>query len=176
MRTLTKNLDRAAELLRLAVNAPRFDEEPFERVREHMNARLRHDANDPATLANRHWKEKSFPDHPYGQAASGTLETLAHIKRADLIHAASQGIARDQLLIAVVGAIDEKDAAALVDKAFADLPAKGDLKPIADATFAGLGEIDRIDRSENAVFIDRVDDLHRWHSASGGSAVGGRGT
>ena len=40
MRTLTKNLDRAAELLRLAVNAPRFDQEPFERVREHMNARL----------------------------------------------------------------------------------------------------------------------------------------
>ena len=69
MRTLTKNLDRAAELLRLAVNAPRFDEEPFERVREHMNARLRHDANDPGTLANRNWKEKSFPDHPYGQPA-----------------------------------------------------------------------------------------------------------
>jgi len=30
MRTLTKNLDRAAELLRLAVNAARFDQEPFE--------------------------------------------------------------------------------------------------------------------------------------------------
>ena len=50
--------------LRLAVNAPRFDEEPFERVREHMNARLRHDANDPATLANRNWKAKSFPASP----------------------------------------------------------------------------------------------------------------
>ena len=48
-------------------------------------------------------------------------------------------------MIAVVGAIDEKGAAALVDKAFADLPAKGDLKPIADAHFAGLGAIDRID-------------------------------
>ena len=44
MRTLTKNLDRATELLRLAVNAPRFDEEPFQRVREHSNARLRHDS------------------------------------------------------------------------------------------------------------------------------------
>ena len=64
MRTLTKNLDRAAELLRLAVHAPRFDEEPFERVREHMNARLRHDANDPATLANRNWKEKIIPQSP----------------------------------------------------------------------------------------------------------------
>ena len=145
MRTLTKNLDRAGELLRLAINAPRFDEEPFERVREHMNARLRHDANDPATLANRHWKAKSFPHHPYGQPADGTLETLGRIQRIDLVNTAKRGIARDQLLIAVVGAIDEKDASALVDKAFADLPAKGDLKPIPAAVFKGLGAIERID-------------------------------
>jgi len=145
MRTLTKNLDHAAELLRLAVNAPRFDEEPFERVREHMNARLRHDANDPATLANRNWKAKAFPHHPYGQPADGSLETLARIERADLVNAAAHGIARDELMIAVVGAIDEKGAAALVDKAFGDLPAKGDLKAIADAEFAGLGMIDRVD-------------------------------
>ena len=145
MRTLTKNLDRAAELLRLAINAPRFDQEPFERVREHMNARLRHDANDPATLASRNWKANSFPDHPYGQPADGTLETLARIERGDLVKAAKRGIARDQLLIAVVGAIEEKHAAALVDRAFADLPAKGDLKPVPAAAFAGLGAIDRID-------------------------------
>jgi zinc protease len=145
MRTLTKNLDRAAELLRLAVNAPRFDEEPFERVREHMNARLRHVANDPGTLATRNWKAKAFPQHPYGQPADGALETLARIDRVDLIEAAKRGIARDQLMIAVVGAIDEKGAAALVDKAFADLPARADLKPVPEATFAALGEIDLID-------------------------------
>ena len=49
------------------------------------------------------------------------------------------------MLIAVVGAISEKDAAALVDKAFADLPAKSDLKPVPEAAFTGLGAIDRID-------------------------------
>jgi zinc protease len=145
MRTLVKNLDRAAELLRLAVNAPRFDQEPFERVREHMNARLRHDANDPATLANRNWKAKSFPHHPYGQPSDGTLETLQRLERADLVSAAKRGIARDQLLIAVVGAIDEEGAAALVDKAFADLPAKGELKTVPEAAFTGLGLIDVID-------------------------------
>src|ERR1700723_934584 len=109
MRTLTKNLDRAAELLRLAINAPRFDQEPFERVREHMNARLRHDANDPATLASRSWKEKSFPDHPYGQPAEGTMETLARIERVDLINTAKRGVARDQLLIAVAARDKEKN-------------------------------------------------------------------
>src|SRR5260370_6392729 len=56
MRTLVKNLDRAAELLRLGVNAPRFDDEPFQRAREHANARLRHDANDPASVAKRRWR------------------------------------------------------------------------------------------------------------------------
>jgi len=142
MRTLVKNLDRAADLLRLAVNAPRFDEEPFVRVREHANARLRHDANDPGTVAAKTWRANAFPGHPYGLPAEGALETLARVERADLVAAAKRTIARDQLVVAVVGAIDEKAAADLVDRAFADLPEKGDLKPIPEAPFAGLGKVD----------------------------------
>src|SRR5579863_757126 len=44
LRTLARHLDRANELLRLAVNAPRFDAAPFERVREQLNAHIRHEA------------------------------------------------------------------------------------------------------------------------------------
>ncbi len=144
MRTLTKNLDRAAELLRLAINQPRFDEEPFIRVRENANARLRHDANDPGSMAAKAWKAHAFPGHPYGQPTDGALDTLALIERADLAAAAKRLLARDQLVVAVVGAIDEKSAGELVDRAFADLPAKADLKPVAAAPFAGLGKIDAI--------------------------------
>ena len=108
MRTLVKNLDRAAELLRLAVNQPRFDEEPFIRVREHANARLRHDANDPGSVAAKAWKANAFPGHPYGQPSDGSLELLALIERADLVAAAKRLLARDQLVIAIVGAIDER--------------------------------------------------------------------
>ncbi len=144
MRTLVKNLDRAGELLRLAVNAPRFDEEPFVRVREHANARLRHDANDPPTVASRAWRAHAFPGHPYGQPSEGSLETLARIERGDLVTAAKRTLARDQLVIAVVGAIDEKGAVELVDRIFAGLPATGDLTPVAEPSFAGLGKIDVI--------------------------------
>jgi zinc protease len=144
MRTLVKNLNRAAELLRLAVNQPRFDEEPFIRVREHANARLRHDANDPGSVAAKAWKANAFPSHPYGQPTDGSLKSLALIERADLVAAAKRLLARDQLVIAIVGAIDEKGAAELVDRAFADLPARAELKPVAAASFAGLGKIDAI--------------------------------
>ena len=144
LRTLVKNLDRAAELLSLALNAPRFDEEPYLRVREHANARLRHDANDPATVAARAWRGNAFAGHPYGLASEGTLETLAAIQRADLVQMARRVLARDNLVIAVVGAIDEAGAAALVDKVFAGLPAKGDLKAFGEAVFSGLGRVDTI--------------------------------
>ena len=144
MRTLTKNLDRAAELLRLAVNAPRFDEEPFLRVREHANARLRHDLNDPGSVAARTWRANAFPGHPYGQPSEGSLESLARIERADLVVAAKRLVARDELVVAVVGAIDENKAAELVDKAFADLPAKGERAPVGEAAFAGLGKVDTV--------------------------------
>ena len=144
MRTLVKNLDRAAELLRLALNAPRFDEEPFLRVREHANARLRHDANDPGTMAARAWRSNAFPGHPYGFPAEGTVESLARIAPADLAAAAKRVVTREKLVIAIVGAIDEDGAAALVDRVFADLPATGELKVVPQATFAGLGRIDTV--------------------------------
>jgi zinc protease len=144
MRTLVKNLERAGELLRLAVNEPRFDEEPFIRVREHANARLRHDANDPGSVAAKAWKANAFPSHPYGQPTDGSLESLALIERADLVASGKRLLARDQLVIAIVGAIDERGAANLIDKVFADLPARADLKPVAAASFAGLGRTDAI--------------------------------
>ncbi|MBV8594545.1 MAG: insulinase family protein [Caulobacteraceae bacterium] len=144
MRVLVKNLDRAAELLRLALNAPRFDEEAFLRVREHANARFRHDANDPGSVASRAWRAHAFAGHPYGEPADGTLETLARIERGDLVAAAKGTLARENLVIAMVGAIDEKDAAALVDKVFADLPEKGGLQPVPEAPFSSLGKVDVI--------------------------------
>jgi zinc protease len=145
MRTLKRHLDRAGELLRLALNAPRLDEAPFERVREQMNAQLRREANDPAAMAGRAWRARVFAGHPYGLPTQGSLESLAAIERDDLTGLARRLIARGALHIAVVGAIDEKRAAALVDQAFADLPASGDLKAVGEAPFAGLGGVEVVD-------------------------------
>ncbi len=145
MRTLTRNLDRAGELLKLAINAPRLDEEPFERVREQMNARLRHDAKDPSTMAGKAWRQRVFPGHPYSQASDGEVETLAAIAREDLKAIAAKLISRGALHVAVVGAVDADRAARLIDTIFADLPAKAQLQAISDAPFQGLGGVEIVD-------------------------------
>jgi zinc protease len=145
MRTLARNLDRASELLRLCVNAPRFDEAPFERVREQMNAQLRHEANDPASMASRAWRSRVFPGHVYGLPTHGVHESLAAIGRGELSELARRLITRGALHVGVVGAIDEARAGRLIDDVFADLPARGDLVEAPAAPFAGLGGMEVLD-------------------------------
>jgi len=145
MRTLARHIDRASELLRLAVNAPRFDEAPFERVREQMNAQLRHEANDPASMASRAWRSRVFKGHAYGLPTHGDTESLATIARGDLTTLARRLITRGNLHIAVVGAIDEARAVRLIDEVFADLPAGGGLEPTPQAPFLGLGGTEIVD-------------------------------
>ncbi len=145
MRTLVRNLDRAAELLRLAVNEPRFDEEPFLRVREHFNATLRREAKEPSSLAWRTWRARTFPNHPYGAAARGTLESLAAIGRSDLVALAKRLVTRGALHVAIVGAIDAQRAVKLLDEVFADLAPEGVFTPVADIEPAGLGGIEVVD-------------------------------
>src|SRR5665647_3696761 len=47
--------------------------------------------------------------------------------------------ARNELTISIVGDIDAKTAGELIDRAFAGLPAKDDLNPVATASPRGLG-------------------------------------
>jgi zinc protease len=145
MRTLSRNLDRAGELMHLAINAPRFDEAPFLRVREQMNARLRHEAHDPAHMAGEAWRARIFAGHPYAQPTEGELETLAAIELSDVKAHARDLITRANVVIAVVGAIAPDRAAELIDKLFSGLPAKGKLVEIAPAPFFGLGDLEVID-------------------------------
>ncbi|MGD0719814.1 MAG: pitrilysin family protein [Roseiarcus sp.] len=145
MRALIRNADRAAELLRLAINAPRLDAAPIVRVREQLSASLRHEANDPGSLAGRTWRARSFAGHPYGAPTNGTLESLAGVERADLVALAGRLVNRSLLHVGIVGAIDAERAARLIDRAFADLPASGALTPVAEATFAGIGTTEIVD-------------------------------
>ncbi|THD42444.1 MAG: insulinase family protein [Bradyrhizobium sp.] len=145
LRTLARHLDRANDLLRLAVNAPRFDAAPFERVREQLNAQIRHEANEPGSLSSRAWRARVFAGHPYAQSTHGAMETLAAVTREDLPSLAAKLITRASLAIAVVGAIDEKRAAEFVDRAFADLSPVDGRRIVAAAPFAGLGEKEIVD-------------------------------
>ncbi len=145
MRTLTRHLDRAGALLALALNAPRFDAEPFDRVREQIKAHLRHEMNDPGSVVWRHFRARVFAGHPYERPSDGSIDSLDALQRDDMGRLARNLLTRDRLHIGVVGAIDADRAGRLIDEAFSNLPAKSDLAPAGPAPFLGVGSEEVID-------------------------------
>ncbi len=132
LRTLSVNADEAFELFRLAVNEPRFDAEPVERIRGQILASLRQAASNPNEIASRLWAETLFGGHPYGRPAEGTLESVAAATIDDLKAFHARTVARDNLHIVIVGAIDSAGAGAAIDRMFAALPEHARLNPVSD--------------------------------------------
>jgi zinc protease len=145
LRTIKENIGEATELLRLALNAPRFDAEPLERVRGQILSVLRRASTDPNSLASRRWWAAAYPGHPYGRESRGTPESVAGIAADDLRDFVRRVFTRDGLKIGIVGDIDAKAAGEMIDSIFGSLPAKGDLRPVPDVTMTGLGTRSIID-------------------------------
>jgi zinc protease len=131
LRTLSDNRDLAFELARLALNEPRFDAEPIERIRAQSTAALRRRENDPSTLAREHFFTSAFPDHAYGVPERGTLETVQAITRDDLVAFRDRQLARDRLHIGVAGDITAEELAPALDLIFGALPATSEPPPVA---------------------------------------------
>ncbi|MBY6243833.1 pitrilysin family protein [Methylosinus sp. Sm6] len=140
LQTLSRNIDPAFELLRLAVCEARLDEEAIDRVRGQVIAGLKRDANDPDSLVAKAFREAAFPGHPYGRPVRGEPETLETITRGDIDALRARTLAKSDLKIAVVGAIDARTLAVKLDLVFGGLPRRAQLDPIADIDIHCVGE------------------------------------
>lgn len=129
--TLTKNRDKAVELLKLSVQKPRFDTDAVERIKQQLLANLAYADKDPDKVAIREWYAQAFPNHPYGRSATGTAETVSKITREDLVAYHKHNFARDNLKVVAVGDINATELGKMLDDVFGGLPEKADLAPVA---------------------------------------------
>lgn len=131
-RTIVENEDAAFDLLRLAVNEPRFDQEPVERIRGQIAAGIVANEQDPGTLAGKAFRSTVFPGHPYARPAEGTVDTLKTVTADDLRAFRSKTFGRDNLVVGVVGAIDEATLKTRLDEIFLPLRETADLAEVPD--------------------------------------------
>ena len=146
LKTLSENSDEAFEMLRLAMNEPRFDAEPVERIRGQIQVQLARGSEDPDRIASRGWFDNAFPGHPYGRPVRGTPESLAGLTADDLRLFVGEQLARDRLIIGVVGDITPARLAALLDIAFGALPETGVNSDIPYAAPQAVGQTIIIER------------------------------
>lgn len=122
MKTLKEHLPGALSLFKLALTAPRFDDDAVERVRNQIHAYIIARKEDPETQAEQAFSREIFGAHPYGNIKTGTEATLAAITKEDLQQFTQKHFTRVPLVISAVGDIQPKELAGLLDTYFINLP------------------------------------------------------
>lgn len=153
--TLTVNRDEAFSLLKIALTEPRFDEEPVARIRSQILAGLRHESEDPDAIAGKTLFKTMFGEHPYGRPSGGTMETIEAISADAMRTFVSERLAKDNLVLGVVGDISPAELAPLLDSTFRNLPehAKSWLLPDVKAPDKGQQVIVHKDVPQSAILF-----------------------
>ncbi|WP_404928086.1 M16 family metallopeptidase [Mesorhizobium sp. ORM16] len=134
VRMLSLRRDAAFDLIRLALNRPRFDQEPFDRIRAQLLSGIIANEREPHAIGEDAWRRSIYGAHPYSRPPEGTKQSLARITPTDLSAFHKAALALGGLHVAVVGDIDAKSLSARLDQLFGDLPPKQTLATVPDVT------------------------------------------
>lgn len=140
LQTLSANRETAFDLLRLALNEPRFDADAVERVRGQIYSVLRNQANNIEMQSALAFSAAAFPNHPYGVPKMGTEDSVGKISRDDIVAAHKKLLAQDNLKISVVGDIGADELAKKLDMIFGELPKKAELTAVPDIVLQNAGK------------------------------------
>ena len=147
LRSLTdkKLLDKALDNLKQVISKPDFPEDAFERRRARTLIGIRAKQQSAGTVAREAFMNAVYRSHPYAKPNSGTEETVKALKRDDIIAFYKQYYVAKNAMIAIVGALDQKQAKDIAESITAVLETGEQAKPLED--------VKPLDKA-NTVFIE----------------------
>ncbi|MGH9238711.1 MAG: insulinase family protein [Vicinamibacterales bacterium] len=116
------SFDLAMDMVADIARNPAFAPEEIERQKEQVTSTQQVNANDPDYIASAVFDRLVYGFHPYGLPGSGTPETIASITRDDLRQFHRQHFVPNNMVLAIVGDITQKEAVAAAERAFGSWP------------------------------------------------------
>ncbi|PZU94597.1 MAG: peptidase M16 [Chelatococcus sp.] len=164
LQTLSRHRDTAFDLLALALNAPRFDEDAVARVKAQVVAGLQRQAQNPDVMCRNALFAAAFPGHPYGRPEKGDIDSVSRLDAEALRALTPTLLGRAGLKIVVVGDIGADELADRLDALFGGLPAGQEReRPQASLPPQGLGQTHVIDLDVPQTVLRFVAPGLLWH-------------
>jgi len=113
-------IEQALAILADVTRNPVFKDEEVERLRQQYLDSLSVSLNDPGSVANYVASRVVFGDAPYGHPLSGTPESLARIKRDDIVALHARFYRPDNAVLVFGGDLRPEDAFRLAERLFGD--------------------------------------------------------
>ncbi len=149
---MSSKLGGALEILADVVRRPTFKEDEIERLRQQTLDDLTVELGQPGSIARYVAARVVFGDAPYGHPLSGTPESIARIKREDIVKMHSTYYRPDNTILVIGGGIKAKDAFDLAEKYFGDWQ-----KPASDLPSIDGGTMSKAPGPAQIVVIDKPD-------------------
>jgi len=134
LRSLTDEalLAKAIENLKRVVSRPEFPKDALKRRRSQTLIGLKSKQQSPAALAKDAFMSAIYQSHPYANPNEGTEESVAAIKREDITAFYKQYYVINNAMVAIVGAVDRKQAEQIAEDITADLEPGEKAGPLAE--------------------------------------------
>jgi zinc protease len=144
-------LSTATAILADVIRNPVFEDEEIERLRQQYLDDLRVALGTPNSIARYVASRVVFGDEPYGHPLSGTLESVARIKRDDIIKFHQTYYRPDNAVLIIGGDVTAAEGFRLAEKLF------GDWQKPAAPLLASAARNAAADAKPRVVVVDKPD-------------------
>ncbi len=171
IKTLTKNKDKAFELLNLALTQPHFNEDAITRMKNANIADIKDSLGNPKWLAARSFNGMLFKGHPYELPGYGHLKSMRTITRRDLMEFRYKQFTKEALKISIAGDISKAEALIAVRNIFSTLPMRSNLINVSNTPLQHKGKTILLEVDTPQTFISVANQgINRkdpdWHAAT----------
>lgn len=131
----TRGIDGAVELINSILRHPDLPESRFMRKRDTMARRSEESSIYPEAAIQKAFFENAIGAHPYLNYFAPKPENIIAVKPGDLKPWLKSHLNLKDVIVSVVGNVDQAHAGSLVDKLLDGLPQNSELKPVPVAQF-----------------------------------------
>src|SRR5205085_7227291 len=162
---MSSRFAQALAILAEVVRRPAFKDGEIERLRQQYLDDLQVALGDPGQIARYAAARVVFGDAPYGHPLSGTPESIARIKRDDIVKLHATYYRPDNAILIVGGEINPATVFSLATKLFGDWPkpttplSKSNAQAVRNTESSGKPRvvvIDKPDAGQAAVYVARL--------------------
>jgi len=118
---LSQHFEEAFQLLTEVIREPSFDKEEMEKRRRLILASIRQQEDDLGRLVFKLFRKTLYEKHPYRMDTLGTLDSIQRLTQEDLREYYQHIVIPENMVLTVVGDVDQTKVLLAVKKGFGDL-------------------------------------------------------
>lgn len=153
LRTLTSEQAKAFETFNKILHKPDFPQAVLDREKMRIIAGINEAATQPEAISDKAFKQALYGTHPYSLDESGEVDTIATMKRDDLMAFYKQFYTAKSATIALIGDMTEAQARVIAETTSVGLPQGSAIAKLPEVTLPTAANVQKINHPASQAHI-----------------------